>query len=317
MSENLSADKNINADNLTALYQKASVLSERRILELHDIATSTAEVIFEMLSQDYGIYEALSFAAEELLFGESTPHESFMPENAALIRSYLDLNGAFDKCAFAKLLVEALADKGVYLKEESFFESFVREENIAFVKNQLASEAYDVFAVGFKNPHLKYAKDLRYAVKMLVNGEVGYCILPLEEEGGVRLSSVSEILFRDDLKISSVTPVFGVLGNADMKYALVSKAVDVPEIEDGDDRYLEIRIKKDDGGTFKDLIAASGAFGVEIYRINTISFKTEDGDVPYYSLVFKKDAGDFLLMLLYLTLFVEDFTPIGIYKNLE
>ena len=141
--------------------------------------------------------------------------------------------------------------------------------------------------------------------------------MPLEERGGARLAAVAELLFREDLKINSVTPVFGFEGLADMKYALVSKHFTVPDIFPDDDRYLEIRIKADSNVSVSELFSAAESLDSYLYRINTLTFTTEDGEAQYYSVVFRDDGKDFSPLLVYLTLFSGAYTPIGIYKNLE
>ena len=102
-----------------------------------------------------------------------------------------------------------------------------------------------------------------------------------------------------------------------MKYALVSKNVTVPDFEQGDDRYLEIRLSADSPGSLAELFCVAEGFDIELYRVNTVNFTTEDGASQFYSLVLKSEGGNFTSMLTYLTLFVTDYTSVGIYKNLE
>lgn len=306
-----------NLANLDELSLLSSVLSEKRICELYELAEFSSGLIEEMLSDGFGIYEALSLISQELSDRVPQIHENHLPENLEMLTSYSKAFSAFDKASFSKLLLKGLRLRGISLSEKDFFEKEVRKESIAYVKNQLASEAYDVFSEAFSEPRLRYANDLREAVNLVLTGEVGYAILPLEEKGGARLSSITEILFNSELKINSVTPVFGALGNADMKYALVSPTVSVPTREIGDDRYLELRIAGENTHKFSELVSAAESLGTELYRVNTLNFSTEDGTLPYFSLVLKTEAGDFTEMLIYLTLFVSDYTSVGIYKNLE
>ena len=188
---------------------------------------------------------------------------------------------------------------------------------MTYVKNALADEAYDVFSQQLSDPRVKYSSTLNDAVRLVSSGEAEYALLPLEERGGARLASVAELLFREDLKINSVTPVFGFEGLADMKYALVSKHFTIPEILPDDDRYLEIRLRADSSVSASELFSAAESLGAFPYRINTLTFDTEDGAYQYYSVVFRDDGKDFTSLLVYLTLFSGAYTPVGIYKNLE
>ena len=58
-------------------------------------------------------------------------------------------------------------------------------------------------------------------------------------------------------------------------------------------------------------------FGLKIYRINTVGFTAETEDKNHLSVVFKSVGGDFSRLLLYLTLFLPEYIPVGIYKNLD
>ncbi len=56
---------------------------------------------------------------------------------------------------------------------------------------------------------------------------------------------------------------------------------------------------------------------MSIYRVNTLTFETEGESETYFSVVIKGTEGDFTPILAYMTLFLRDFVPVGIYKNLE
>ena len=125
------------------------------------------------------------------------------------------------------------------------------------------------------------------------------------------------MLFKYDLKIASVTPVFGFDGSADVKYALVSKHFKIPNVAVDDDRYLEIRLRADGSISLSSLFFAAEMLGASVYRINTVQFDSEEGEFSYYTIVFKDEGSDFSELLIFLTLFAGYYTAIGIYKNLE
>ena len=118
----------------------------------------------------------------------------------------------------------------------------------------------------------------------------------------------------NDLKINSVTPVFGPDGTADIKYALVSGSFTVPDRRYTDDRYLEVRIGISSSA---DLFFAVEYFGMSIYRVNTFTIDNEGESESYVCAVIKEGKTEFTPLLTYLTLFTEDVVPVGIYKNLE
>ena len=102
-----------------------------------------------------------------------------------------------------------------------------------------------------------------------------------------------------------------------MKYCLVSKGFLVKEYSKDDDRYLELRAAKDSDDLLSELIFVAESLGSSVYRINSTSFASEEGERPYYSILLREIGRDFCKLLIYLTLFNRDFSILGIYKNLE
>ncbi len=311
------AANSITAANISKIAEKQSVAEEQRICEIAELADNAADFAIALTEDGYGIYEVLALIAEGFPSEVTSSHSSALVRNAERLSSYLNMICAYDKIVFSELFREKIRERGIVLSEADFLPSSTGDETFTYVKNPLADEAYDVFSQEFSYPRLRYSKGLSDAAKSVANGEYEYALLPLEERGGARLAAVAAILFKEDLKINSVTPVFGFEGIADMKYALVSKHFTVPEFRADDDRYLEIRLRTDSAIPLSELFSAADALGCTVYRVNTISFDTEDGAVPYYSVVFRDMGKDFTLLLVFLTVFSGAYTPIGIYKNLE
>jgi len=302
--------------NIEKLSKKLTLSCEMRLCEMHELTETAADFITDMIKEDYSVKEAVSLLTDFVCEKRYLPCD-VMEENKHILDSFMTLVSSHDKVSFSSMLLTALKSRGLSLSESDFLEIEKPDDSIALVKGPLSGEAYDVFSEELREPRLRYVSDTKEAVAMVVGGEVGYCVLPFEERGGVRLSSISEQIFREELKINSVTPVFGPYGGADMKYALLSRCLTAKTVNVGDDRYLEIRISDSSSALLSELTVAANAFGLGVYRINTISLPTEDGDKRFMSLVFSVENRDFSDMLLYLTLFISEYTPVGIYKNLE
>ncbi len=307
----------ITAANIREIAAKQSSSAEQRICELSELAQDAARYTLDMLDDGYGIYEILSMISDGFLNSVAVRHEDSLEENEARLERYSILSAAQDKINFTELFFDLLKNRGALLREKDFLPSDIGPEAFTYVKNPLADEAYDVFSQDFSDPRVRYSKTLAEAAHEVALGNFEYALLPLEEHGGARLASVAELIFKEDLKINSVIPVFGYEGLADMKYALVSKHFTVHDILSDDDRYLEIRLRTDSSIPLYELLMAADALGSSLYRVSTISFLTDDGSVPYYSVVFKDEGKDFSSLLTYLTLFSGAYTPIGLYKNLE
>jgi len=302
--------------NLKQLLRREGRLSESRICELYDLACEAADAARTLVGEGYGVYEVLEILGEGISLTGTPPHSDALDENLPRISSAITSAVRQDKVTFSELLSNVLSACNIALAEGDFLYDGGGEETFTYVKNKLADEAYDVFSQEFIDPRVFYAASFKEAARAVADGDAEYCLLPLEERGGARIPSIASILFKEDLKINSVTPVFGLDGYADMKYALVSRHFTVPEISGEDDRYLELRFVLD-SVSLAEIFSAAEQLGVTVYRANTVVFETEEGDAPCLTVVFKKNGGDFVTLLTYLTLFFPSYTAVGIYCNLE
>lgn len=302
--------------NMKTLSDIHSRLMEQRICELAELAEDAAAAACELRAEGCGLYEILGILSDGVAFSPSGVHGSAMADNVARLRSYVRSVEVKDRAVLAELLLMRLAERGIAITESDFLPEGRGDETFVYVKNRLADEAYDVFSQDFKDPHLRYEPTLKDAARAVSQGRAEYCLLPLEERGGARLPSVAALLFAEDLKICSVTPVFGFDGSADMKYALASRHFTVPEVSSDDDRYLEIRISAL-SSDLAELFSAAAHLDTTVYRVNTVTFDTEDGETQYYTAVFRRGGADFCALLTYLTLFCPSYTAVGIYNNLE
>ncbi len=308
--------KKSNLNNLSELSLAQSKLCERRICEIAEIADYTTDFIIEMLKEDIDPYEVLSLISDTYPETECILHKDVLDENVYRLGHSDKIQSVFDKLRLAEMLVLFLDKKGVRFSEKDFLPEVSADQTFVYVKNAFSDEAYDVFSQSFDDPRVRYAENFKEALGFVSSGAVTYAILPLEERGS-RIASVAEMLFKFDLKINSVIPVFGIDGQADIKYAMVSKNYSVPEIINEDDRYLEIRLPQKSEPNLTEILSIAAGLGIEVYRVNTQSINTDDGVLLYYSIVFCGEGVDYTALLVFLTLFVKEYGAVGLYKNLE
>ncbi len=306
----------ITESNISALLTLESESCERRICELSELASEARDFVLGYIRDGYGICEAFSMFESVLPIGRAKAHPLALDENLSRLSSYLTGAEVTDRAVFIELLLSSLKSAGVSLTESDFLGSSQPDESVIYVKNRLADEAFDVFAEEMNEPTVRYASSFKEAAREVAEGRVGYCLLPLEEKAGARIPSISALLFAEDLKISSVTPVFGFDGTADMKYALVSRDFSVPPVRQDDDRYLEIRMVSE-SQRLAELFTVATHYGTEIYAVNTAHLSSEDTEARFVNVVLKAPGKSFVPHLAYLTLFSDSTTEVGIYTNLE
>lgn len=308
----------VTLENLSYLTREQSALEEQRILEISDMASDAASLSSELSSLGLGVVEALTYISSGVRFGELSTHESPLLGNVDCISSYLSSLHEGDKAIFAECYLKSIGNIGMEINEGSFLSPTASDRGlITYVRNAFSDEAYDVLSEPFDDARVRYSKDFRECARALSEGNADFCILPLEERGGARLQAVEQLLYRYDLKINSVTPVFGPDGNADVKYALISKGFSIHPFVDGDDRYLEIRLPDTAAGDVGALLGAATHFGMTLYRVNTVLYESEGGVSPHFSIVLRDEGRTFTALLTYLTLFQPEYIAVGMYKNLE
>lgn len=314
--ENIFAKNEVSFANLNALAEKQSDGFELRICELSFIADELLNSAGRLSEDGMNIGEILALLSDELVMPTVEPSNKAMPESLGAIKGFLNRLSALDKVNICSLLTEKWRELGNSLSESDFLAAESANQTFTYVKNSLSDEAYDVFSQEFDDPRVSYCQSFRDACRDVAEGDVGYCILPFEERGGARIPGIASMISAFDLKVVAVTPVFGFEGNADVKYALVSRGFVIPERLLDDDRYLEIITYRDSSVSLAELLSAAESFDISVYRINTVLYDTDESQ-PAFSIVLRDDGQDFTPFLVFLTLFAGSYTPVGFYKNLE
>lgn len=248
------------------------------------------------------------------------PHAVLSPElptaGMAPLRFRANLHRRADEITFVQQLYQHVGVRGIPQAPNAFLPTEEKSADAALVRNLLSEEAFDVFSQERTELRAVAAMSFAEAVELLRRGDVGYCLLPLEQRGK-RLSATEELIHRNDLKIVAVTPVFGFDGSAEMTYALLSLSFEPVEIGEGDDLYLECTLAKDAACLLSDVLVAAEGLGISLYRTDEVAYRAEEGRQPMHAFVLRDRTDTVSEFLWYISLFASDVTPIGLYKNLE
>ncbi len=303
-----------NIKNLCTLSSEKNDIFTLNLCEIAEIADTC--VSFSEKLENMNIYEILTLISDDIR--NTLPAAAHNEKGTSnTVSSFFTVSTAAERAAFCRILIEKMRRAGFDITENTFLGNETKPETFTYVRNPLSDEAYDVFTQSFTDPRLKYSNSIKDAVNALVDGEVSYCLLPIEERGGTRLPTVADLIFANDLKIISITPVFGPDGTANMKYALLSTSFNRSLLDPADDRYYEFRISPDGALPLSELLTVSELYNLKPYRINTVTFAGTEGDINEYSIVLCGAGADFTTMLTYLTVFSNAYTSIGIYTNVD
>ena len=306
----------VTLSNLEELSVGEQRTAEARLYELLDVADAAAEFSSPLYLAEIGVPEMLSMLSGGITFGSGAAAENNDPAVLRATADSMRVTSVLDAVRFTELYLECMKSIGCRIEEQDLLGEPELGQVYGYVKNQFSDEAYDVLTEDLADPRVKYYKNFSECAAALARGEVDHILLPLEERGGVRLPTVSELIYRYDFKINSVTPVFGFGADADLKYAEISRRFRRSDSADDDDRYIELRVPAKDGA-IADILAAASAFRMSVYRVNTHTMDTEGEISAYFSLVLREGDSDFAPLLTYLALFAADLIPVGVYKNLE
>ncbi len=303
--------------NLERLTGEESLVSEQRLMELYDVAYDLARIAVRMLRDGLSHSDVLECFDGNVDLGTYSVSPLVHQDDRAQLERLSAGLSVIDRIFLAELYVSVLASTDFAVREGDLFKTEELPETFTYVRNVLSDEAYDVFSSDFHDPRVMYSPSFRECVAMVGDGRASYCLLPLEERGGVRLPTVSELILRNDLKINAVIPVFGTDGNADMKYALLSRSFTVPATGKDDDRYIELRLDAESNASLAHLFTAVEYFGMRVYSVNTVRLGTEELENKYFTVVIKDGGTGFAPLLVFLEIYGSDFLTVGMYKNLE
>ncbi len=306
INAHLSSNEDAFLSNMTVLNARAHEAYEARVCELALYAERLASECAAMLDSGISLTEALS------VIGEGIIHAKGPLSDGIITEAFSDMLTECDKAELSRLLTLRMEERGIDFSIDVLFSEASDKSSVRYVKNALSDEAYEVFSEEHELS-VSYAGTFDEACRAVSDGEVGYCILPLEESGGVRSRRIIKMLLDLSLKILSITPVFGFDGRAEVKYALIGQGLRVPEISEGDEEYIDLYLRASDTEGALRLCSSLGVLGLSLVRVSQYS----DTDKQYFSLILKDAGAGFAPLITYLTVFCQDFTILGIYKNLE
>ena len=302
--------------NLDSVLREQGRLHEAAICEIGSEAADIASAVSDAIESGMSLNEVMSLLSEEISFPMAEPSPDTPDLTLDDVRSFIKQQNGVNKVVFASRLASELVELGVSVSESEYLDTEQQPQTFIYVKNSLSDEAFDVFSQEFSDPRILYAQSFREACLAVVDRRAGYCILPFEEKGGARIPGISALVSSLDLKIIAITPVFGFEGTADMKYALVGRSFIIPDSDDATDRYFELTVSCNSGVSLGELIGAAEYLSLSVFRVYTGVPDDPDAD-SWFTLIFKDGGTSFAPFLTYLSLFVGEYEPMGIYKNIE
>ncbi len=299
--------------NLSLLSEDSASVSERRLVQLQDLAKQ----LLRDSSQLFGETRVVDF--EKLFSEEKIPYGA--PGNFKGLLAYENKTRVFaDRiavCSFLRDEMERMSMSPI----EKFIDDkpYEGQSKIAYFRNAYADEAFRIFSGVIENPSAVYASDFSAVCEEVYYGRCDMCMLPLDSSRDAKLVSFYRLIDKYELNIIYSCDVTTPDGSVTTRYALLKQGMAVPEAAKLDNQnscVFELGLTLDGNDVFEEVLAAANIFGLTLYKADSIPLTYGDGKFAC-DLIFKiGNARGFNAFVLYLGLAVPQYEPLGIYPHI-
>lgn len=182
---------------------------------------------------------------------------------------------------------------------------------IAFVRNRHNERAYKHFSEIVIGAKPSYVLDFSEACDLVYNGEVSYCILPIESSTSGRLSSFYAMMDRYELKICAMFELENEDTAESVRYALAGRSLPRP-IAKSQSCAIEFSLTREDGTNLAELLSATALLGATPLRVDFLPLEYDNSFYRIF-LTLRTSAKNASALGLYLSLCHPNHTPIGFY----
>ncbi len=292
-------------ENLRALSREGTVLEEKRLYELSELAYFIYREIKEgsiPLSSPYAFCDAVSLRLK-MKVGEaadSALYKAFL-ENASSVSHYTDL------AAFSVFLAGELSAKSF----SPFSERMGRRKNarIAYVRASVADGAYEKISHSIKDASVLYVGSAEEACAAVAAAEADFALLPVSYGQGERLFTVERLTERYKMFINS-TVRMPLSDEKEAHFGLFSLSPE-PAVA-SQKRELALRLTADSLESLFKLVGLCPLFG---YTLKDFALTPSEYERASARAVFGGEGNDRALWF-FLSLSSCDFTLLGSYYQL-
>ena len=308
------------AHNLSVLRQRGASVSERRLAHISEAAKLLASELEDGISvfeNDAFIsaYRELARSAFES-WGDNgdTPEEN--RERIVAVSAEDAVNSAIFLCSD---ICRLMRERGTPLKFFDFFPQNtdpVSGARIAYLRNPYSDTAFGIFSEVIKNPSVSLPRDFAGVCEEVYYGRCRYCILPVETSDEGALSGFRRLIAKYELCPVLSCSVSTANGTQTTRFSLFAKNMErITERKKGDgfmgQEVFSFRLDAPTEASINKTVKALNMYGLRILTVNSAPVAWDEGR---YSFEFSAECdGELDAMLLYLTLEIPEYTPIGLY----
>ena len=186
---------------------------------------------------------------------------------------------------------------------------------ISFVKNRFNELAYEKLSKGITSPKPEYVSSFAESCESITDGTCEFCILPISNSTDGHMKSFYSMLDRYELKISASTDIEDDIGT--VKYARIAKACKPIDLKDKTAKYIfEFSVISSDGEFLAPLFTVADLAQATPLSIDSIPVEYAS-HLKRFFFTFSLTPQNATPFRLYVALKFQNYTPIGIYKEIK
>ena len=178
-------------------------------------------------------------------------------------------------------------------------------------------DAYLAFAKLVPDARAAYAHSFHAACEEVFNGHCEYCILPIENAVEGELIGFAKLIAQFDLKVAAACDIAGADASRRTRFALLRRNV-LPFFTPDSEKngFFRFSLPAQSAPFIADVLSAASFFELAFLSANTLPIDKE-GAMACFNLTFDIRGGDLYPFLLYLATIAPQYTPIGIYSQIQ
>ena len=186
---------------------------------------------------------------------------------------------------------------------------------IAYLQNAFTDRAYHAFSALLPRARSQYFDSYAAACEAVSNGICEACILPVEHARDGKLLGFYRLIDRYELKIVCTCDIAQPDGT-ESRFALLQKALRLPLPDDAAGYCFELSITRSAGHSLASVLNAAALCSLSLRRVDSIPLLYAEDSFAYHIVLTADEQAKFLPLLLYLSLDLPEYEPIGIYAHI-
>jgi len=252
-------------------------------------------------------------------FGSSVPFTPrTIPENSDFLRAGFNGLTFLEQTELCKMLSHASQS---LMKLSDFFPPdepipLIARSTVAYLQNTFTDRAFHVFSTILPRARAQYHDSYPSICEAVAGGNCEACILPIEHAHDGKLNGFYRLIERYDLKIAC-TCSLSQADSVESRFALLKKNVSTTLPRQRSGCCFELSITPGSGTSIAALLNVAELCALRLRRVDTLPLEYTDDEFAFHVVLSADSDAAFLPFLLFLTLKMPQYNPIGIFPHIS